>query len=168
MLFVFYICLSANIYGTRYKKTLLSARLSLYSLRKYLTPKDKWVTKNLLVAHQQNAPAKSQACCEEIRTATYDNMPNFTTAYGADLYKGGNNATNDTIVSRINDGFGVVNYRGHGVVEGWQHEWNNLNICFDSAEIIKLKNRNKETIIFSIACSTADINNNNSLYKVTF
>lgn len=121
-----------------------------------LTPEDTWVTKNLLVAHQQDAPAKYQACCEEIRTATYDNMPNFTTAYGAPDSVGGDNATNDTIVSLINDGFGIVNYRGHGKEHCWKGDWGQSDKPFDHTFLGMLRNL-KYPIVFSIACRTGNI-----------
>ena len=85
-------------------------------------------------------------------------MPNFTTAYGASDSVGGNNATNDTIVSLINKGVGIVNYRGHGDEYSWIASWNNLNIRFDSVEVNKLNNKNKESVVFSVACSNANIN----------
>ena len=121
-----------------------------------LTPSDKWVTKNLLVAHQQNAPEKYQACCEEIRTATYNNMPNFTTAYGAHDSVGGDNATNDMLVSYINDGFGIINYRGHGLEYCWINDWNLEGKEFNISSINKLRNF-RYPIVFSIACRTGEI-----------
>lgn len=121
-----------------------------------LTASDKWVTKNLLVAHKEDAPGRYQQCSEEIRTATYNDMPQFVTAYGAADSLGGDNATNDTVVSHINKGFGIVNYRGHGETVGWRSDWCAIKRGFYDTEIMLLKN-SKFPIVFNIACKTGNI-----------
>ena len=120
------------------------------------TENDKWITKNLLVAHKENAPNKYQGCSEEIRTTTYNDTPQFTTAYGAHDSVGGNNATNEMVVSYINEGFGIVNYRGHGKESGWGEKWSQEEKIFDFVYINKLKNF-KYPIVFSIACLTGAV-----------
>ena len=120
------------------------------------TEHDKWVTKNLLVAHKDSAPDKYQGCSEEIRTTIYNDAPQFTTSYGAHDSVGGNNATNDMVVSCINEGVGIVNYRGHGENKAWQKDWSNEGIAFDISSIMKIKTK-LYPLIFSIACSTGDI-----------
>ncbi|MBQ2787691.1 MAG: hypothetical protein IJF00_07025 [Bacteroidaceae bacterium] len=121
------------------------------------TTNDTWLTKNLLISHQEGAPSKYQACSEEIRTATYNSAPRFTTAYGADCSRGGNNATNDNVVSYINEGFGLVNYRGHGVTNGWKDDWSYQNISeFNYNYTQKLSNK-KYPVVFSVACETGNI-----------
>lgn len=121
-----------------------------------LTPKDTWVTKNLLIAHKDSAPNGYQGCCEEIKETLYNDTPNFTTVYGADSTKGGNNATNDTIVSCINEGFGIVNYRGHGVVTAWDKGWSYQKKEFDNYYVSQLSNK-LTPVAFSIACETGNI-----------
>ena len=121
-----------------------------------LTPEDTWVTKNLLVSHKENAPGKYQGCSEEIRTVQYNDMPCFTTAYGAPDSLDGDNATNDMVVSYINEGFGVVNYRGHGKIESWEKGWCNDSNPFDITYVKKFKNT-KTPIVLSISCNTGDI-----------
>ena len=168
-----YVCLSSDYFADlAIGRFCINNTTDLYNIisktinYENLTPEDTWITKNLLVAHKQNAPKKYQACCEEIRTATYDNMPNFSTAYGASDSVGGDNATNEMVVSYINEGFGIVNYRGHGDKYSWIASWNNLNIRFDSTEVNKLDNKNKESVVFSVACSNADITEaGNLLYE---
>ena len=131
-----------------------------------LTPKDTWVTKNLLIAHKEkndsNKIIKYQACCEEIRTASYKNAPCFTTAYGAHDSDGGNNATNETVVSYINEGYGIVNYRGHGVPTGWSGDWNYNFLDFDYNYVERLSNK-IGTVVFSIACQTGNLAINNEI-----
>ena len=119
------------------------------------TENDRWVTKNLLVAHKDSAPDNYQGCSEEIRTTIYNDAPQFTTAYGAHDSVGGNNATNDMVVSCINEGVGIVNYRGHGIKKAWKNDWSNEGIAFDISSIMKIKTK-LYPLIFSIACSTGD------------
>ena len=120
------------------------------------TTNDTWVTKNLLVAHKECAPGKYQGCLEEIRNADYNNPPQFTTAYGAHYLIGGNNATNEMVVAYINENYGVVNYRGHGVTTGWRNDWNYQNIEFNYNYTKQLSNE-KYPIVFSVACQTGNI-----------
>ncbi|MCK4662160.1 MAG: right-handed parallel beta-helix repeat-containing protein [Bacteroidales bacterium] len=129
-------------------------------------PLDNWVKKSLLIAHKQLAPNKYQACKERIRTAvntnsgTYSIMypdPDFDKAYGAHPAQGGNDATNQTIIDAINEGRGVVNYRGHGNPNGWLSCWSYEGNAFDYDETTSLTNGDYTPIIFSIACRTGYI-----------
>jgi len=73
-----------------------------------------WLGKALLVAHKQDYPARYRACKESIRSYAYSYAtPTFDTAYGAD------GATNTYLRSALNDGRGIVNYRGHGGADCW-------------------------------------------------
>ncbi|MBD3334056.1 MAG: hypothetical protein GF355_00905, partial [Candidatus Eisenbacteria bacterium] len=66
-----------------------------------------------LVAHKENAPDKYEGAHEDVRTATYSNAPDFTTFYGSE------GATDEDVSNGINQGFGVVAYRGHGNSGAW-------------------------------------------------
>lgn len=122
-------------------------------------PINNWVEKSLLIAHMENAPGKYQGCKEEIRTATYSiTTPTFDLAYGAHPAQGGNDATNQTVIDAINDGRGLVNYRGHGSVTGWHSGWCYDYDEFNSDEISSLTNTTETPVIFSIACSNGTIN----------
>lgn len=116
-----------------------------------------WLYKSLLIAHKENAPYKYQACSEMIRTNNYVEFPSFVKAYGASASVGGTNATNQTIIDAINNGIGIVNYRGHGDVSEWIASWNLQYAAFDSTSICQLTNTENHPIVFSIACSTSDI-----------
>lgn len=121
-------------------------------------PEDSWVRKNLLIAHKEQAPGKYQGCLEEIREANYLlDLPDFITVYGAITDKGGNNATNATIVSRINSGAGIVNYRGHGSQIEWAKGWCNDVSGFGESYINQLTNTSKTPVVFSIACDNGNI-----------
>ena len=132
-------------------------------------PLDNWVKKSLLIAHKEDAPGEYQACKERIKTAvntnsgTYSIMyPDFDKAYGSrfGFPTYGNDATNQTIINAINEGRGVVNYRGHGITSGWRSDWSHENNAFDSNETTLLANGDYTPIIFSIACHTGNIEGN--------
>ena len=118
-------------------------------------PLDNWMQKCLLIAHKENAPGKYQGCKETIRTASYSIMsPIFDIAYGSHSSEGGNDATNQTIIDAINDGRGVVNYRGHGYPQDeWKSDWSYEGVGFGQNQISMLTNNNKTPIVFSISCS---------------
>ncbi|MBU2506762.1 MAG: T9SS type A sorting domain-containing protein [Bacteroidetes bacterium] len=120
-------------------------------------PNDNWIKNVLLVSHLEDAPDPNsfQACSEEIRTASYSENPSFTTAYGASLANGGDQATNSMVIDYINAGFGVVNYRGHGSGAYWW-EWNIYEENFSNSDVANLNN-NKLPIVFSIACNTSHL-----------
>lgn len=77
----------------------------------------------LLVAHQEGAPNKYQGCSESIRNGNYHESMSFATAYGAVSGNGGDNATNATVVNKINEKKNIINYRGHGGYNCWP-QWN--------------------------------------------
>ncbi len=121
-------------------------------------PVNNWLKKSLLIAHMENAPGKYQECKEQIRTETYSiTSPVFDIAYGAHAAQGGNDATNQTVIDAINDGRGLVNYRGHGSVTGWHSGWSYNYNEFNEDEISNLTNTTKTPVIFSIACSNGTI-----------
>jgi hypothetical protein len=104
-----------------------------------------------MVAHREQAPKKYQGCLEDIYTSTYVEPYTFIKAYGAKESKGGNNATNDDVIESINNGVGIVNYRGHGFETGWAASWSYDNVAFGKTQINALTN-NVYPVVFSIAC----------------
>lgn len=117
-----------------------------------------------LVAHKQSAPEVYQACCEAIRTEKYNNPLIFFKAYGASTENGGTNATNSDVISRINQGVNIVNYRGHGAWDEWAWNWSADNKGFYADEVNQLTNT-FYPVIFGIACSTADIKDHTCLME---
>ncbi len=124
-------------------------------------PLNNWLKKCLLIAHKEEAPNKYQKCSEDIRNGTYSNpFLTFDKAYGAIPLLGGNFATNQTIINAINDGRGIVNYRGHGGSQNeWNKEWSYEGIAFSNSQINSLDNGNETPIVFSISCSNGWIYN---------
>lgn len=131
-------------------------------------PGGDWLIKSLLVANWEEAPYKYQECKEQIRTAlelpgqTYDILyPEFTTAYGAAFADGGDEASNADVVNYFNEGFRLVNYRGHGDETRWQY-WNLYGEYFRISDVDQIDNGQMTPVVFSIAC-----NNNNIDYGGT-
>ena len=128
-----------------------------------------WLKTSLLIAHQEYAPGKYQACKDSVRTYSYQaETPIFLKAYGASTEVGGTNATNDTIVNAINNGIGLINYRGHGDTCCWDRAWNLLNEPFDTLTVDELTNDEKHPIVFSIACLTGCINSDEKTLSEAF
>ena len=105
-----------------------------------------WRSKVLLVAHEQEYPGKYTACLESVREGEYrSSAVRFEKLYG------GEGATNDQVVDRINQGVGILNYRGHGSETAW-YEWNHHDFRVDEAA---LTNADRLPVVFSIACLNA-------------
>ena len=105
-----------------------------------------WPKRSLLVASDDD-PVYEEGK-ENIRNDQWYYQPIFDTAYGSD------GATNNNIINAINNGRGVVNYRGHGGPEAWD-TWSG-NISFTTDNVDSLTNENKYCAIFSICCRTGE------------
>lgn len=103
-----------------------------------------WLNKSILIAHREEYPGKYSACKRSIYNTTYSFCkPEMDTLFAAC------GATNDDVISAIDEGVGVVNYRGHGSTRGWAgwcvRDWR-------AKEIDQLENGNMTPIVFNIAC----------------
>ncbi|UCG61661.1 MAG: T9SS type A sorting domain-containing protein [Candidatus Zixiibacteriota bacterium] len=126
-------------------------------------PPGEWLEKSLLVANWEEAPEKYQQCKEEIRTAdqtpygSYSVLnPDFTTAYGASFENGGDEASNADVVDYFNEGFRLVNYRGHGNNDIWWY-WNVHEEHFGLSDVAAIDNGQMTPVVFSIACYNANL-----------
>ena len=63
------------------------------------------------------------------------------------IKKYGGQSTKEEVIKEIEEGCGIINYRGHGSEYEWQSS-NGLGV----ADMPKLKNKDKIPIVFSIAC----------------
>ncbi len=107
---------------------------------------DNWAEKNILVAHSESYPGKYTQCSEEIRTYNYAiQNPIFDTAYG------GAGAGNSDVIAAINEGRGIVNYRGHGSATSWS-SWGSEG-SFTVNHIRQCTNSGKLFVGFGICCS---------------
>jgi len=70
---------------------------------------------------------------------------------------GGDNATNDVVNNYINNGVGIVNYRGHGGPGGWGPQWNTANEGYLTGVARNLNNSIWNPIVFSAACLTSKL-----------
>ncbi|MCP4228541.1 MAG: T9SS type A sorting domain-containing protein [bacterium] len=121
--------------------------------KKYMSapPSNGWLDKTILVAHGENAPYKYTECKESIRTGSYSSFtPAFTTHYG---YLG---ATNADVSASINNGVGVVNYRGHGNENSWTG-WNNANEYYTSSDFHALTNSDMTPVVLNVCCLSGDL-----------
>jgi len=105
-----------------------------------------WQEKSVLVAHKQDYPGKYTQCKEEIREYVYEfDPPVFDTVYG------GAGGTNNDVIAAIEEGRGIVNYRGHGDVTVWS-SWDSGSSSFTVAMARGLQNDGMLPVVFSIAC----------------
>lgn len=105
-----------------------------------------WAEKDILVAHSESYPGKYTQCSEEIRTYNYAiQNPIFDTAYG------GAGAGNSDVVAAINEGRGIVNYRGHGSSTSWS-SWGSEG-SFTVTHIRQCTNSEQLFVAFGICCS---------------
>jgi hypothetical protein len=108
-----------------------------------------WQNNVCLIAHKEQYPLKYTECKNNILNEPYNLYPpNFDTMYGGDpaAYW-----SNSDLTAMIEDGRGVVNYRGHGdTQEFWN--WNLYGQSYLVSDVQALANGLKTPIIFSIAC----------------
>ena len=122
----------------------------------YSTPKDStnnWIKKVLLVAHKQGneyAGYEYEECLDDT-WARYNAYADFSTQYGTDPTVG-----NESVVEQINQGVGLLIYRGHGSPTGWRWDWSYDEREFDSIQVNKL-NSSINPVVFSIACQNSNI-----------
>lgn len=116
-----------------------------------------WTKKCILISDQEDAQYESsfQACLDSIRTCQYKTSPEFIAQHGADTIFGGNLATNSSVVNQINQGVGLVAYRGHGDVTGWSNKWSTDSIAFNSTYVSQLTCPVIPPVVLSFACLTA-------------
>ncbi len=103
-----------------------------------------------LAAHKQNAPNKYEGAQESVRTASYSVTPNFVTLYGSA------GTTNSDVRDLIDNGAGIICYRGHGSTGAWTG-WNTSSQSFGSSDISGLANAPRTPVVWSIACNNNDI-----------
>ncbi len=120
-----------------------------------------WLGKALLIAHKQGYPGGYADCKEVIRDYPYSlGTPAFDTLYG------GEGATNSQLKSVLEDGRGIVNYRGHGGADCWS-AWglSGQSWCI-SPDVVGLMNGPKTPIVFSITSLTNRISSNDCMGEV--
>ncbi len=110
-----------------------------------------WAENSVLIAHDEQYPAKYTQCCEEIRTFPYAlQTPIFEQAYGGAGY------SNTQLVNYVNaNSCGIFNYRGHGsATELWQ--WCPQG-SFTAQHVNQLTNEDQLFVFFDVCCDNMDI-----------
>lgn len=105
----------------------------------------------VLVSHEEDAPGKYQGNCETVANAMYAVPPTFVKRYGATV---GND--NSDVVSALNQGCGIVSYRGHGSTNTWYH-WNLLNEHFHKNDVVALEDQPFLPIVWSFSCTNQNL-----------
>ena len=113
-----------------------------------------WRKKFVTVAHKENAPDKYTACVKSIVDRDYGRTVEWESLLGSE---GG---SNERLTAAINEGVGIVSYRGHGDVGQWE-EWGEGGI-YKLADH-DITNGEMTPVIFSIACLTSKIEKEGSL-----
>ena len=112
----------------------------------------------LLVAHKEGAPGKYVGAHESVRTAAYAVPPTFSTLYGNAA-----GVTNASVSTAINDGLGLVAYRGHGSDTEWW-SWNTLNQSYTNFEVGALNNLASQVpVLWSFACDNNMLGTSDSI-----
>lgn len=120
-----------------------------------------WAEKNILCAHSEQYPGKYTECCEEIRTRDYMIQdPLFDTAYG------GEGAGNSDVIAAVNQGRGIVNYRGHGSSTSWS-SWGSGG-SLTKSHVDQMLNSDKLFVGFGICCLNADLSYGNDCMSEIF
>jgi hypothetical protein len=104
----------------------------------------------VLWAHKENAPGKYEGAHETVRNFPYSSVtPDFITRYGSQA-----GVTDASVVSRVDDGVGVLAYRGHGSSAATATNWNQTGEYFDSADVAALASPlGCPPVVWSFACS---------------
>ena len=112
-----------------------------------------WLDKVLLTSHHEDENRYGEVQ-EDVIGTVYTTPPVF------EYMDGGSFWTNADVQGAIDDGKGVVCYRGHGTPADWV-EWNLAGESFDIGDVNALANGNKTPVVFSISCQ------NNRIINIT-
>jgi hypothetical protein len=112
-------------------------------------PADQNFSNVVLISHRETSPRNFPNCQEAVRTASYALTPNFTTIYGTNAAN--NNAS---ITTAVNQGPGLVCYRGHGDWNEW-YNWDQSAQSYFNSDVAGLNNQPRNPVVWSIACKTA-------------
>ncbi|MDB6039170.1 MAG: r, partial [Verrucomicrobiales bacterium] len=132
-----------------------------------------WPTHVTLAANSQNDdgsmfvspsfPSKYAAAVNAIASyAGYTDPPAFQVLHAGAASAAVTRAVNQDVVDAVNEGRGIVLYRGHGGGSSWLSGWDANGNEFSSSIVSGLSN-SITPIIFSIACQNARLRNDDSI-----
>ncbi|MBN1354987.1 hypothetical protein JXA40_01825 [bacterium] len=110
-------------------------------------PADGWVEKTMLCAHEEQYPGKYTECKNWIKDYPYSiQIPIFETYYPPE------GATHAQVKAAMEEGRGIVNYRGHGSTTAWvwSPDWS-VSDCHS------LNNGPYTPVVWNIACDNGEI-----------
>lgn len=109
--------------------------------------------KVMLAAHKEEYPGKYTANQEKIKNGPNPRQLEFNTQYG------GAKATNETVLEQANQGYAIINYRGHGSETGWAG-WDYNGRSFSAPQVDLMKNYDQGlSVVLNIACYNGAIQN---------
>ncbi|MES9972374.1 MAG: C25 family cysteine peptidase [Candidatus Thiodiazotropha sp.] len=112
-----------------------------------------------LWAHEENAPLKYEGAHETVRTFAYTNPPVFQTFYGSQV-----GVTDSDVVNRVNNGVGLMAYRGHGDFDATATSWNQDGEYFDNLDVATLANPlARSPVVWSFACTNSKLDVDDSI-----
>lgn len=110
-----------------------------------------WLDKLTMVAHRQEYPGKYSGCVRGIY-----NMPKPYWNPSAVETIMGQFTGNASVTAAINEGRGIIPYRGHGDVQEWW-TWGQGDVSWYNSDVEALTNGDLTPVIYNIACSCGDI-----------
>ncbi|MCH2109287.1 MAG: C25 family cysteine peptidase [Polyangiaceae bacterium] len=117
---------------------------------------------SLLWAHKEGAPGKYVGAHETVRTTAYAVSPTFTAHYGSVA-----GTTDLNVVSMVNNGMGIVAYRGHGSSSSTATGWNQTSEYFNDIDVAMLENpMNKSPVLWSFACTNSKLTQEDSISEL--
>lgn len=105
----------------------------------------------VIVAHREDAPGKYQGNCEEVVNAGYVVPPTFVKHYGSVF--GEDNAD---VITSLENGCGIVSYRGHGSTNTW-YEWDGAFENFHKNDVISLDQQPFLPVAWSFSCTNQNL-----------
>ena len=110
-------------------------------------PTDGWLEKSMLCAHEEQYPGKYTQCKNEIKEFDYAiQTPIFDTYYPPE------GQTQAQVIAAMEEGRGLVNYRGHGDTQEWS--W---SIGWGNSNIYALNNGPYTPVVWNIACNNGEV-----------
>lgn len=112
-----------------------------------------------LWAHKEDAPGKYEGAHETVRTFAYADSPIFHTYYGSQA-----GVADSDVANRVNNGVGVMAYRGHGSSSSTATGWNQGSEYFNGTDVSTLSNPlSRSPVVWSFACTNSKLDVNDSI-----
>ncbi|MEW8316584.1 MAG: C25 family cysteine peptidase [Candidatus Thiodiazotropha endolucinida] len=112
-----------------------------------------------LWAHKENAPGKYEGAHEAVRTFAYSDAPIFETFYGSQA-----GVTDSDVANRVDNGVGLMAYRGHGSKDATATSWNQTSQYFNGGDVNTLSNPlSRSPVVWSFACTNSKLDTSDAV-----